>query len=282
MMEAHLPARNRGDKAEEEEDEEDTAGRAGKCAGALCCILVFAGVGLSIILYGPNEALRHVLHLLPERPGWGWFVGLGAATSVSIVMLMPIWPPLCMTAGLVFGMRWGAVLNFASITSAAVVSVCLGRWALQEPIRRMLERSDQPRIRRMMMVLEDRDSSLKFQVLFRFLFIPMFLRNYGPAALRIPLWKLCLGTLPHSAWISFLFASLGATFKDAAELIKNGHEVSFEDMRWQQGILLLVSIAVMVALSWYALRKYNEALDCDEARGLREPPRQAGATEAAA
>jgi uncharacterized membrane protein YdjX (TVP38/TMEM64 family) len=282
-MEAHLPpARSRGDKADEEgEEEEDAAGRAGKCASAFCCVLIFAVVGLSIVLYGPSEALRYMLNLLPERPGWGWFVGLGLATSVSIVMLMPIWPPLCMTAGLVFGLRWGAVLNFVSITSAAVVSICLGRWVLQEPIRHMLEQGDYPRVRRMMLVLEDRDSSLKFQVLFRFLFIPMFLRNYGPAALQVPLWKLCAGTLPHSAWISFLFASLGATFKDAAELIKNGHEVSFEDMRWQQGVLLLVSVAVMIALSWYAMRKYNEALDCGEAQGLQEP-KPAKVTEAAA
>jgi len=279
MMEAHLPAGSGGGGAEE--SEEDAADAAGTCAGAFCCVLVFVGVGLSILLYGPNEALRHMLNLLPERPGWGWFVGLGVATSVSIVMLMPIWPPLCMTAGLVFGMQWGAALNFVSITSAAVVSICLGRWVLQEPIRHMLERGDYPRVRRMMLVLEDRDSSLKFQVLFRFLFIPMFLRNYGPAALRVPFWKLCAGTLPHSAWISFLFASLGATFKDAAELIKNGHEVSFEDMRWQQGVLLLVSIAVMIALSWYAMRKYNEALDSDEARGLQEP-RPARAAEVAA
>lgn len=282
-MEAHLPsARSPGDKADEEgEEEEDAAGRVGKCASLICCVLIFAGVGLSIYVYGPSKCLRQVLNLLPEKPGWGWYVGLGVAISVSIVMLMPIWPPLCMTAGLIFGLRWGTVLNFFSITTAAVVSMCLGRFLLQEPIRHMLEQGDYPRVRRMMLVLEDRDSSLMFQVLFRFLFIPMFIRNYGPATLRVPLWKLFVGTLPHSAWISFLFASLGATFKDAAELIKNGHEVSFEDMRWQQGIILLVSIAVMIALSWYALRKYNEALECDEARGLQEPT-PARVTEAAA
>jgi uncharacterized membrane protein YdjX (TVP38/TMEM64 family) len=259
-----------GDARDGDEAQEDSPDRLAQFAAAFCCIGICAGVGLSVIWYGPTKALRHMLNVLPKNPGWGWFIGLGVATAISIVMLMPIWPPLCMAAGLIFGIPWGAVLNFHSITAAAVISICLGRWVLREPIRRMLMEGEYPKVRRMMRVLEDSDNSLKFQILFRFLFVPMFIRNYGPATLCIPIWKLALGTLPHSAWISLLFASLGATFKDAAELIQDGKEVSFKDMKWQQGTILLVSLAVAIMLGFYAQRKYNEYLDSDEAKRLEE------------
>jgi len=173
-----------------------------------------------------------------------------------------------MASGLIFGIKFGMMLNFFAITGAALLSVFLGRCCLREPIRSWLEDGDFPTTRRMLLVLEDEEYSLKFQVLFRFLFIPMFVRNYVPSTLDIPIWKLAVGSIPHSLWISLLFASIGATFKDTAQLIRDGKEVSFRDMKWQQALILVVSLVVAIVLAFYAQRKYMERVAQEESSSL--------------
>jgi len=238
--------------------------------GIVVCVSICAGLGVSMWYYGSTDVLRYMLKLIPVKPGLDWQIGYTCVVTLSIVMLLPIWPPLCMGSGLIFGFLHGTVINFFAIFAAANISFCIGRLLLKEPVRRCVERGDYPRMRRMMLVLEDEGNSLKFQVLFRFLFIPMFLRNYGPSTLQVPIWKLSAGAIPHSIWISILFASLGSTFKDTAELIRDGKEFQFSDIRWQQGLLAAAAITVAICLGIYAHRKYMEKLDEEEARDLKD------------
>lgn len=225
--------------------------------------------------------LQNILLLIPAKPGSRWFVGMCSLTLVSIVMLLPIWPAMCMASGLVFGVLYGSVLNFFAISGAAFISIIIGRCILQEPVRRLVEQSSYDSVRRMMLVLEDAESSLKFQVLFRFLFIPMFVRNYAPSTLHIPVWKLVLGSLPHSVWISIMFASVGASFKDAAELIRHGKEFDLSMMKWQQILVYAVAITLAVVLAYYAHSKYRERLAEDDAQGLSQSSGRTAKTKVA-
>lgn len=155
-------------------------------------------------------------------------------------------------------------MNIVSIYSAAAASFMIGRFLLREPIRNCIEGGEYPEVRRIMAIMEDDDDALKVQILFRFLFIPMVVRNYGPATLEIPLWKLFVGCIPHCIWISVLFASLGATFSDTAELIRDGKEFSFKNIRWQQGAIFVLSLLVAIILGFYARYKYRAKLALDD------------------
>lgn len=256
---------DRSPDEEDEDHERDGYCFRTECIAALICVLIFAGVGACMISYGPTRVLRNMLILIPEKPGWGFYICMGLCTMVSIVMILPIWPPMCMAAGLIFGLFWGAALNFCSILGAAMCSIVIGRFLLREPVRRWLDEGEYPSMRKLMHVLEDEESSLKFQMLFRFLFLPMFVRNYGPSTLHVPLWKLFIACIPHSIWISFLFASLGATFTDAAALIRDRKDPSFKDMKWQQLAIFCVSFTVAIGLAIYAQRKYMEHLENEQA-----------------
>lgn len=253
-------------------ESQEKKSRASDIVGPLLCISFCLLMGALIWYYEPNSLLRDSLQMLPRKPGWEWYVGMGIVTLFSIVLLLPIWPPMCMAAGLIFGIVWGGLLNFASIFGAAIVSILLGRFLLQAPIRRWIEEGNYPETKRMVLVLEDEDSSIKFQVLFRFMLIPMFIRNYAPSTLNIPIWKLAVGSIPHSIWISFLFASLGASFKDAAELIRDGEEFKWSSIKWEQFLLWLVSLTVAIVLATYAHRKYKERLNEDDTKALAPGP----------
>lgn len=223
------------------------------------CLALFYGVillaiGVAILCIGPSVVLRYFLMQLPDKPGWMWFWGHCIVTSLSIVILMPIWPPMCMASGLLFGLGGGTVLNFIAIVSAACISILLGRTFFRASIRSTISSYDMPWLRRWMRTLERDERSWLFQVLFRFLLIPMFIRNYAPSVLNVPFWKLLLASLPHSAWVGFLFASLGKAFKDPAEIVKEGNSIELSHFKWQHIMLPVVSFLLTGILCWLLFR----------------------------
>lgn len=246
-------------QAASEDSKLDEAAVCGAQQIALAACLCFSfTVAVGIIYYGPTDILRKLLRLVPADPGWDWFVGHGLLTSFSIVLILPIWPPLCMASGLIFGLAWGSLLNFFAILTGAVISLALGRLLFREPIRRFIEDGEYHKMRKIMLVLEDSSTSIQFLVLFRFLWIPMFIRNYGPSTLNVEFWKLVVSCVPHTIWISIIFASLGSTFKDTAQLLRDDKEFSFKSMKWQNLLLFVVSFIISTALAIYAHKKYSE------------------------
>lgn len=244
-------------RAADETDEADDQPRMAKCfAATACLVLVACAVAVGVV--GPSTALHHLLVLLPKHPGWGWYLAWGSLMLVSIVCLLPIWVPMSVISGLLFGLGYGTLLNFCAVYGAALVSMALGRTLVREPVRRWLASADYPFVRRVLKILEDADESLKLQILFRFLFIPIFIRNYAPSTLRIPFWKLAVSCVPHSLWVAVLFCTMGLSLKDASDALAKGEEFTLATMRWQNVSLLCVSTVMSAILSIYAVQKYNE------------------------
>lgn len=266
-----------GRHVDADSDDEDASCCSNTCCvkafGLMCCMGTFICIGLAMIIYGPKEILFQIFQVIPRNPGWDWYIGLCLLTCVSIVGILPIWPPLAMGAGMIFGFWWGAASNFVAIFCAAVISICLGRFVLREPVRDCIKKGDFREIQLMMMIMEDEEESLKFQILFRFLFIPMFIRNYGPSTLNIPLWKLFVAAIPHSLWISIMFASLGATFKNTAQLIREGRDQDLtKSMRWQQLAIFVVAMTIAILLSIYAYNIYEQRMKCEDAQAILAGP----------
>lgn len=141
---------------------------------------------------------------------------------------------------------------------------------LQEPVRRWLEDSNFSTAQRALRCIEEADDSLVFLILFRFLMLPIWLRNYGPASLDIPIWKLLVAALPHCAWISLMFASLGMSLQDAEEMLSSGH-LRLWDAEWQNVLMFIVSLATSLLISLYSYRKYRDLMSDEGAHLLKEP-----------
>lgn len=232
--------------------------------GACLCLTFCIGLAAAIFYYGPVTVLGNLLKMLPKEPGWDWFIGYAIATTLSIVMMMPIWPPLCMASGLLFGLAWGVLLNILAIWSAAMLSLFLGSLCFREPVRRKIERSNYSRIKKMMLVLEDSSDSLMFLILFRFLWIPMFIRNYAPATLEVPAWRHAVAAVPHTVWISIVFASVGSTFENMTQVAKHGRRFKFRWLRWHEWIIFVVALLMTIILGCYAQRKYAEHVKAEQ------------------
>lgn len=235
---------------------------------ASVCIFVTIFVGLAAFHYGIAHVMYKLISLLPESPSWSWYVLMCLATMLAIVAILPIWPLLCMLNGLVFGIVHGSILNFVAIFGAAFISLLLGRTFCQSPVRSCIFGGDYPTFKGVLMVVEDNDNTMKFLLLFRFLFIPMFIRNYGPSILEVPMWKVLISVVPHGIWVSLLFASLGSSFQDAAQLLRKGKELSAKSFKWQQALIVCVGFILTMVLTCYAHSKYREKLDDEDAAPL--------------
>lgn len=251
---------------DEENDAEEERNRT--CTTLCVCITILALLVGACFYFGPLKLLRLALHLLPKNPGWGWYIAWGTLNLLSIVTMLPIWPPMCIAAGFMFGFVYGTVLNFYSIYGASVISIVLGQSVLQEPVRQWLHAADFKQVNKMLKALEESEESLKFMILFRFLYIPLFIRNYGPATLRIPFWKLAVSCIPHSVWVAIIFCTLGLSLKDASDILQSSGEFSLSDMKWQNVAIFAVSAVMSALLSYYAYIRYKEHCDCEEAEPL--------------
>jgi len=242
-------------------------------------ILIFVAsllVGAAFVYWvGPSYLIQQALITLPDDPGWGWFAGWGLLLMVAVVFFFPLWQAIMAASGLMFGLFWGSALNFVGLYAASLICLVLGRTLLQEPIRTWLEEGYFPTARHALQVLEEADDSTQFLVLFRFLYIPIWFRNYAPATLHIPLWKLLVTAIPHTFWVSFMFASLGLSLQDANNMVSHGEKFEIWDAKWQHIAMFVVSSFMALLLSWYAYRKYAEVMH-DEGKPLnanakREP-----------
>lgn len=239
-----------------------------QCVAPTIFIGIIAGIAITVILYGPARLLRWVLSFTPEHPSWQFALGLCLAIAICIVVLMPLWPALCWLSGLLYGVLVGAVINCLAVLTAAIVCFVLGRSFLQQPIRECLAEGGWSRTRRMLLVLEDETNSLKFLTLFRFLLIPMFLRNYGPSVLEVPLQKLALSVVPHSVWISILYSCIGAAFHDSAQVLRASGEFDWHLVKWQEFVSFGVGLCVTALLMWYAHREYSRKVEEEQQQGI--------------
>jgi len=216
-------------------------------------------VFIALVLWvGPDRALRAVVEfLVPAKPSVIHAIVMAVCIVVCAVLPLPILFLFLLVPGLVFGFWLGVLIIFPSLLAGACVSFLIGRYFAQKAIRGCIERGEYPKASRMLHVLESEEDSLKFLVLFRFLPIPMFIKNYGPAVLRIPFWKLAVSAIPHCFWSAVLFSSLGAVFQGTAEVMREGNKLDWKTLRWQQALIFLASLFAMIAMAVYAWRIYS-------------------------
>merc|ERR1719183_1671577 len=124
--------------------------------------------------------------------------------------------------GMVFGFWRGFAIIWCAMVLGAIISFGLGRYFLRQSFRDYIETSDYPKLRRMMRVAEDENHSFKFTFLFRFLFMPVWIRNYAPSMVNINFFHFLLSVMCHACMICTLFAATGAATKDMAEVYGEG------------------------------------------------------------
>jgi len=236
-------------------------------------IVMVAAFTVATLWYGPTKMLKILLqHLVPPRPNFGHMVAIWLSIVGCITLGIPILLLLLPVPTMMFGWCQGFTITATAELAAACVSFAIGRTIIQKPLRRFIDASRCMRIRRVLSVLEDdEDESLLLLILYRFMAMPMAMRNYGPSVLRVPMAKLVLSTVPHCLWSATVFATVGAALTGPAHLLRDGHKIALRTPQWQQVVGMLSAIASMFLFSWIAGRAYYRRVEMEERKRKSAP-----------
>lgn len=231
--------------------------------------LILLAISLVVLFFviGPVAVFKFILSFLPKNPGMWHAIIMCSIIVVSIVLPTPLWPPLMIVAAMVFGFWYGFLIDFCAMVLGAVISFALGRFVLQKSFHEYIETSDHPKMRRMIRVVEAEGNSFKFTFLFRFLYLPIWIRNYVPSMLYINFWHFLVSVLCHSTMICFIFASTGTATKDMSEVIAQGDN-PWAKMNPKQMLIFAVSFTATMTISCLAYREYSNRLAEEDAESL--------------
>lgn len=223
-------------------------------------ILFAMAIIVMFLFLGPTAVFKFILSYLPEDPGMTHAFFLGLAIVIAIVVPTPLWPPLMIVTAMVFGFWKGFLIIYCAMVLAAVISFGIGRFLMMQPFRDYIENSDYNRFRRFIAVVEAEGSSFKFVFLFRFLYTPIWMRNYLPSLLHVPFWQFLVSVLVHGVWICLIFAAAGTATKDMSEVIADG-ESPWKKMKLRNYVIFVVSGIATATISYLAYSEYSKKLE---------------------
>jgi len=230
-------------------------------------VLLFVFLIFLFFWLGPVAVFKFILSFLPKDPGLWHALFLGIVIVISIVLCTPLWPPLFLVTAMVFGFWRGFLIIYCSMVLGAVISFGIGKFLMMQPFRDYIDSSDYHKFRRFISVVEAEGNSFKFTFLFRFLYIPIWIRNYLPSLLHVSFCHFFISVLCHSVWIGLIFAAAGTASKDGAEVIANGSS-PWEKMKPQNLIVFAVAATATGTLSYLAYREYSLRLEEEDAEAL--------------
>lgn len=218
--------------------------------------------------YGPKRLAQMLLnYLMPSSPEAWHGIAIWATIVVCTTCAIPVLLLLLPVPALMLGFWKGFLVIFAALMCGAALSFFIGRGVARRPVRAYLEGNRFTRVLRALHVMEDaQETSMRLLILYRFLPIPMGVRNYGPAILEVSIPKLILASLPHSAWSSLVFATAGSALQGPAEALRDGNVVHWRSPHWQHIVGLVVAAISFVLFTWLAWRAYSEKADDEEER----------------
>lgn len=235
----------------------------------LLIFVVIGGVLLTLggslmLYYGPENTVRLIMSIVPRNPSMAFTAVWIVVVTTSVLGVLPVWVPMAMATPIIFGFYNGWAVNFVSMQLAALGSIAIAQTFLRAPVRNFVASGDYPMVRRAMLVLEDGDTSLMLLVLFRFLCVPLFIKNYGLGALQVPVWKLGVSTIPHCVWMAFLFTSLGFPIGSSMKRVSDQQDIPSQEWILVELLPSALAVAASTAVCFFAHRKYTEILHAEE------------------
>ena len=236
--------------------------------------LTAAFVALALFLwFGSSALISAVMWLQAQTRSHSLF--LACFFQFSIVA---IWSVLCIPfpssieilSGFLFGFFWGSVVNVLGLFVTSSLSFLVGRRFLRDVARSWLL-SNAPRLHTTFRVIEQR--GVNFLIFFRFLTIPFWSKNYGPAALLDCGFRdFAVSVVVASCPFGVLYAYIG-NIAGQGGTADRSHTVEVVVI----GLCLVVSTYV----SWVAVKIFQEAEASDSA-GLSAGSSLAAASPAVA
>ena len=170
-----------------------------------------------------------------------------------------------LTCGFVLGFQEAFILNYTGTVVSAMVSFWLGRYYLKDSIINYFETAN-----KYLNVIE-RKNGLGLLILFRLMFIPFFVKNYGPSVIQSTSWfNYTIAVLVTSPAYSALFAFMGSEAKSIADVAAGGGSHAKSEFNWLQAIPVVLSVVAGTVFTWVAYIEFQSLSSDDEEVNSKE------------
>ena len=204
---------------------------------------------LLIFHFGWESILKFLLSLSTNRP-------VAYILFISVLICVPLIAAPGLTvieiaAGFVLGWGEGFGIVLVGTVSGSLVCFQVGRKFLRERIREYFDKNTKFRII-LKLIQNNENKKLFILILFRLLFIPLFIKNYGPAILDIDLYTFFLAVIITTPPFAALLTFIGSKAKDIASIVGTG---KFE--AWEL-IPVVVSVSAFLVFSFFIFREWKK------------------------
>merc|ERR1719201_2036003 len=238
--------------------------------GLLVTFLLVLIIVPPIIVFGvlgTRRVARLFIRAAPKEPTIWNAIGFFLVNTTIIVTALPVWVLACMCVGFVFGFWAGFAINYLTIITGSMICFFIGRYVATDTIRRwLMKRHETGLVTR---IIEQND--FKFLVLFRFMPLPLCVKNYVPPTIKVNPFMFMLSVMIASGMYTPIYTFIGATTKGLATLYaeqqENPEEGGPENLFHVGGVqITIVAIALMSTIAitvlgyieWKKVQKENE------------------------
>jgi len=165
-------------------------------------------------IFGTARVARMFIRAAPKDPTIWNAVGFYVVNTIIIVTALPLWVLACMCVGFVFGFWIGFAINFTTIVTGSMICFFIGRYVATDTIRSWLVKRRETAMATR--IIENND--FKFLVLFRFMPLPLCVKNYAPSTIRVNPFMFMLSVMIASGMYTPIYTFIGATTKGIAKI----------------------------------------------------------------
>ncbi len=212
---------------------------------------------MSLLINGWSESAKYLVRVADDIQ-----MHSSALAEVLFFMLIvsvavcafPGMSMLELTCGFVLGFRQGFVVCSVSLIVGACLSYWVGRYCLRDHLVAYMEESEAHTFKLFLRSLERRNGVILL-MLFRLMFVPLFVKNYGPSILRTSFWHYLIAVVITTPPFAALFTFMGSHMKDIADITNGGDPSTVTSLTWMEVVPIVVSV---VAGTLFSVLAYME------------------------
>jgi len=226
--------------------------------GAIVCLAVFGWQEVASFLVQVANDARSRSHILDD-------LLFGCLIAIVAILALPGTSMLELICGFVLGFTEGFIVSLVAIIVSSMIAFLLGRYFLREHISNYLNQTsasdgDNPSTFKMFLKSIEQRNGIVLLILFRLMFIPMFVKNYGPSVINTSIWHYAIAVLITSPPYVAIFSFIGSHAESIADIAAGGssNNSSDEHLVWTQIIPIIVSVLAAIIFTTLAYLEFRQ------------------------
>lgn len=189
----------------------------------------------------------------------------GFVIAIVAILALPGTSMLELICGFVLGFTEGFIVCLISIIVSSIAAFLLGRYFLRDHIANYLNQTsvtdgENPSTFKMFLKSIEQRNGIVLLILFRLMFIPMFVKNYGPSVINTSIWHYVIAVLITTPPYVAIFSFLGSHAKSIADIATGepGAGSNGDHAVWTQIIPIIVSVLAGVIFTTLAYLEFRQ------------------------